>query len=187
MSTLHDMIKQNQEFVRSKKDLKLLEKTIELEQGRKNPTLKLIQEIWGMVVGIAGISIPLVAMGGTKALMLPVFAVAGAAVATAFLSKKIAATENTRSSSSPEVIEELRELRQNLADLRSYTMHLEQSIEDKHLRQSIDKASVQAQTPQTHAPQTNSTTAASPVSSSVQSSPSAPSSYSASPTDPLNV
>jgi hypothetical protein len=164
MSSFRDMIQQNQEYVRSKKDLKLLEKTIELEQGHKNPSIKLIQEIWGMAVGIAAITIPLLAMGGTKALIIPILAIAGAAVSTAFLSKKITPTTNTTPSS--EVVNELREMRQSVNDLRSYVMHLEQSIDDKQLRQAIDKASVQTPSQASSIASTNGVSAPAPSTNS---------------------
>lgn len=177
MSSFRDMIQQNQDYVRSKKELKLLEKTIELEQGHKNPSIKLIQEIWGMTVGIAAITIPLLAVGGTKALMLPIFAVAGAAAATMVLAKKITPQSSSPSSASSEIVHELREMRQSMNDLRSYVMHLEQSIDDKQLRQAIDKASVQIP-PQTP-PQASSIASTNGVSAPVPSTNSA--------VDPLNM
>jgi hypothetical protein len=131
MSTLRDM-------ATNKKELKLLEKTIELESDRKHPSFKLIREIWGMTLGIAGISIPMVAMTSGKAMVIPLLAVIGAAISTAFLASR-KDTPSTHTDQS-DMIDEVRELRQNIADLRGYVMHLEQSIDDKQLRMAIDKA-----------------------------------------------
>ncbi len=135
MSTLRDM-------ATNKKELKLLEKTIELETDRKHPSFKLIGEIWGMTVGIVAISIPMVALTSGKAMVIPLLAVIGAAISTAFLASR-KDTPSTHTDQS-DMIDEVRELRQNIADLRGYVMHLEQSIDDKQLRMAIDKAEKQA-------------------------------------------
>lgn len=105
----------------------------EEKKQRKDPRAEIIPAIWGITVGILGVSIPLVAIE-SEALVLPVLAVLGATVTSCVVWLTKAPKQ-----SSPE-------LEQTVAELTHRIAQLEIDTRDLELRYSIEQ-SARSQTP----------------------------------------
>ncbi len=130
---------------------------LRLHEERSKSPISLIKTIWGCVVGLAGISIPLIGVSNEPGMvMLPIIGVVGATISSLVIWR-------TRNSGAPTMTlpsmpdtqsyQQLQAIQQSISDLRGYVMHLEQSIDDKQLRLAIDKAEKQAQQQQQLPPQ----------------------------------
>jgi hypothetical protein len=132
---------------------------LRLEQERSKSPISLIKTIWGCVVGIAGVTIPLMGISGDPSvLMLPILGIAGATISSVAIWRRVGSMQHiTPSLGDIQSLQQLQEIQRSIADLRGYVMHLEQSIDDKQLRLAIDKADKQSQEAQ-QLPRQGSTT-----------------------------
>lgn len=114
-------------------------------EKNKNPAVSLISAIWGCTVGLTALSIPLAGIfRDNSVLLLPFIGVIGSTISTLFIWKN--RSQDSTSSLpqpplTPQQLDEITELRAALVDLRSHLNHLEQSIDEKHLKNQIENVS----------------------------------------------
>lgn len=114
------------------------------EKKNKDPRVELITNIWGMVVGIAGISIPITAFVGGDGMILPILAILGATLTSSIVwfTKGNAPPVDTT-------------LQDSIAQMEQRMAQLEIETRDIELRYAIAH-STQEQTP--HTPPTTAQT-----------------------------
>lgn len=112
------------------------------ERPNKDPRIVATGIIGGIACGMMAISIPLLAIAGDASIIkvLPVLAVAGAAVSSAaiWLSPK----RNQEPTELPPALplRELEDIKHGLMDIRSYVASLEERIEDQEIQLRITQA-----------------------------------------------
>lgn len=107
------------------------------EKVRKDPRVELITNIWGIVVGIAGVSIPITIFAGEEAIILPILAIIGATITSSivwFTKGHAPAVDTT--------------LQESVARMEQRMAQLEIETRDIELRYAIEH-SAQKQTPPT--------------------------------------
>lgn len=111
------------------------------ERHPQDPRMQATNVMWGIVIAITGCSIPLVAMVGSEALALPIFAMLGASVVTGFVWGR-KPNPHSVGAISGEQAEQFEMMRQTIYDLHEHMDALERKVEDQALQNRINQASV---------------------------------------------
>jgi uncharacterized membrane protein YfbV (UPF0208 family) len=108
----------------------------------EDPRVTMTTRLWGMIIPLFALSIPLVAIAGSDAIALPVITVFGAAIATITIWLK---GGKSIGGLSPSQEHEFTLMRRSIIELSEQVAFLEQKLEDHLLSLQINSAAPQQQ------------------------------------------